>query len=178
MVNAEEPTLERLLTDLWNHSLSAGICSTIIAKHLQLPDPESLFMAGLLHDIGKLIVLKVLIHLSERGCSYDETMLEGYLAANHARFGGALMRKWRFAEEFVDVALHHHVDSSLQNHSRAVQIVAFANLLAHHLTERGGEGVAELADTHPASLLSLDSDAIMQVCGQAIEEIGQIDGLI
>ncbi len=177
MLNAEQPDFERRLGELWDHSLAAAVCSRALARLTRLPDPEILFMQGLLHDVGRLLILKVMMRLAEKGAAYEETMLDDFMKAEHARFGAELMRKWQFSKDFVDVALHHHERGDLKKYAPSVQTVAFANVLAHRLTDGEQQDLADLAETAQAQGLSLDATQIAGVAAEASEQIEHMKSL-
>lgn len=177
MLNAEQPEFERRLAELWDHSLAAAVCSRTLAKLDRLADPEILFMQGLLHDVGRLLILKVMMRLAEKGATHDEVVLDDFMRTNHARLGAAVMRKWQFSHDFIDVALHHHEQADLKKYSDSVRIVAFANLMAHRLSDAEGEDLSDLAETAQAQALNLEAAQIAAMAEGATAEIEQMKSL-
>ncbi|MFQ5596662.1 MAG: HDOD domain-containing protein [Nitrospiria bacterium] len=98
------------LKALWKHSLSCAYGAEAIAKRLQLKNPEEIFSMGMLHDIGKLMLLKIIIDLENRGAfskKADRREVIEILNANHGQFGASLLKKWRYSPEYAQVALWH-----------------------------------------------------------------------
>lgn len=103
------------MTQFWRHSVSVGIVTKLLAARLRDPSPERFFVAGLLHDIGRLVLFKqapelAAAALAEAGRSGRllldvERELFGF---DHAVLGGMLLRKWRFPESLEQTVWRHH----------------------------------------------------------------------
>jgi putative nucleotidyltransferase with HDIG domain len=99
----------------WEHSLACGITARAIASYKNLPQIEQLFISGLLHDLGKLIIYKnrpqqakaALIQARQYDLFQLETE-EELLGFNHARLGLALARKWRLPLNLEQAIGSHH----------------------------------------------------------------------
>ncbi|MCP4221439.1 MAG: HDOD domain-containing protein [bacterium] len=138
---------KKYLTDyLWEHSLSVAIAARELAERLKIDcDPEEAYVAGLLHDIGKLVIY---YHAPD---SYEQLMQEadreripfhpleaeryGY---THAETGLYLMQKWLFSDLLKNSARYHHDFSDLSAYKNAdlVRLVAFANSTIHFAVEK------------------------------------------
>ncbi|RMF81968.1 MAG: HDOD domain-containing protein [Planctomycetota bacterium] len=99
---------------LWKHLLSVGIAARLVATRCGVKEFEDAFLAGLLHDIG-LIVLDqhAHAHFSAIMTNLDasKTLPEnerGVLGFDHTRLGEALANTWRFPESTVAAIRHHH----------------------------------------------------------------------
>ena len=112
--------MEKNTVGLWEHSFGCGIAANIIAKKLQLPEPEEISTAALLHDIGKVIIKLKLEedyeHLLTLINEKDISMLEAeseLLATDHAEIGQLLARSWYLPEKLIEpIAFHHDVEKS------------------------------------------------------------------
>jgi len=93
------------MVDFWDNSILCGISARTLAAHVRAPEPERLFLAGLLHKIGRLVFY------STRPNEYRQVLLQGprgdaaIAAAEHAVFGfnyaelgAALLRAWNLPE--------------------------------------------------------------------------------
>jgi putative nucleotidyltransferase with HDIG domain len=130
-----------VIEDLWTHSTSTAIEATKIAQDQQAPYGvfEDSFIAGLLHDIGKLILAN---RLPEE---YERTVLEAtrsqiplWIAENesfsvtHAEVGAYLLAIWDLPNSIVDaVAFHHNPSASEIRHFSALNAVHAANTFVH-----------------------------------------------
>ncbi len=103
------------IRDLWKHSIAVAIVSRYIAEKSRRASPHDCFVAGLLHDIGKLIMEEhfrdffgqVLKLQKEEGLSFVDAE-KRVLPANHALIGGYLVRKWRFPDHLIEAIERHH----------------------------------------------------------------------
>jgi putative nucleotidyltransferase with HDIG domain len=115
---------------LVDHSIGAAYLASLIAEDAG-ESPEEAFLYGLLHDIGKLLILK-LAHDSGRQLqpSSEEDLAE-LIAEKHAEFGGYLLEQWKLSERLVDPVVWHHQPDQAEQHPRAAAVAAAANRLAH-----------------------------------------------
>lgn len=128
---------------LWQHSVESGLAARRIASVCFYKDPEQAFIGGIMHDIGKLIILmaddqkyqeiqrKI---MSER--VEDQVAEIEILGASHTDLGRRLMDKWHMPEEVHVCAQHHHTPDQAGEYSELVAIVAYANLLSHAFGNR------------------------------------------
>lgn len=133
--------------DIWLHSIACAFTAEEIANELKLPPEkrESLYIASLLHDVGK-IVLDLYTNLeeakfyevSQENPSYDFLQVEWLvLGVDHGLVGGYLLKRWNFPEDITfAIRAHHDPDLMLQKEMSA--IVALANILVNLLGLTGG----------------------------------------
>ena len=123
--------------DFTRHSLACGIVARILAARKNIKDTEQLFVSGLLHDIGKLIVFKYYpdhareaIHSarSSNRCLYQAE--REILGLNHTHIGRHLIRKWRLPDELAANIVHHHTPAKSPDPTKA-GIIQLADLLVH-----------------------------------------------
>jgi putative nucleotidyltransferase with HDIG domain len=103
------------MEQFWKHSVACGLIARRLSRITGRGDPERAFVAGLLHDIGQLILLQavperalaVLAHARTRDVLLyaEEKALLGF---DHATLGGMLLRKWNFPFVLVSAVLEHH----------------------------------------------------------------------
>ncbi|MCU0578822.1 MAG: HDOD domain-containing protein [Desulfobacterota bacterium] len=99
----------------WEHSLASGIAARAIASYKNLPHIEQLFISGLLHDLGKLIIYKNLpqkakavLTQARREDSFQVETEQDLLGFTHAQLGTALTRKWRLPLNLEQAIGGHH----------------------------------------------------------------------
>ncbi len=134
---------ERISNDLvdldsfWRHGIYSGILSRLIADKCQVLHGERLFVAGLMHDIGRLIIAyklpkltRAILDLCEQqgvGLYEAEQQILGF---SHADVGAELMKSWNFPQAQQDVARFHHNPAAAQDNVLEVNIVYLANIIA------------------------------------------------
>ena len=128
--------MQNAMLGLWEHSLGCAITSRLMAKRKGLKDYDDIYAAGLLHDIGKIILLL------EFPKEYKEAMNEAKLKnitivetegdhfiANHADIGSWLAEKWLFPRNLVEVIKYHHNPHLSKNAPIETAIVHLADIL-------------------------------------------------
>ncbi len=100
---------------LWSHSLAAALAARILARRAGFGDSELAFLAGLLHDVGEMILLhgdprgfeRLVEQVRQNNLSLVDKEREIY-AFDHASIGVALLEFWNIDPEIGDAVLRHH----------------------------------------------------------------------
>ena len=124
---------KKLLQTIWDHSVACAMASKRLADRGDL-DVEEAFLAGLLHDCGKLMVLKGIDHIEDEDKSLSITlpvMLE-LMETLHARLGHAVLESWRLPESICKAAQLHN-DEVNGRTDPIVTIVQAANVISRKL---------------------------------------------
>jgi len=110
------------MRDFWKHSLSCGIVAKILASHRPGVSEERMFVAGMLHDIGRLTMLMTfpgslgsVIQLARDNTFPLHEVELTQFGFTHADIGGELLRGWRLPSALVDVIRHHHTPALAEN---------------------------------------------------------------
>ena len=125
----------------WRHSLGVAACAATLAPFARLrPDP--LFLAGLLHDIGRLVLVvthpvayaEILQHRAQKDCLQLDAE-RAVLGFDHAQIGAELCRHWRIpAPIAAAVERHHQVNPDAPElPADMADVVHVADVLAHAL---------------------------------------------
>lgn len=123
------------LVPFWCHALLSAHLAQRLAVELGYPRAEEAYLAGLLHDIGRLALLAAApdayapLFDREAQTSLDEE--RSRFGLTHAEAGGWLAERWRLDPLFCDSLRYHHEDGSrVRDAHTLVQIVYLANQLA------------------------------------------------
>jgi len=128
--------------EFWRHSLGVGVGGRMLAK-VAGQEAEAVMAAGLVHDIGKL-VLDVVARTEYAAAvtriqegEPSETVEAELLGATHGEVGGWLAVKWKLPDLVVAaITYHHHPSAADATHRPVVAVVTLADSLAHALTQR------------------------------------------
>ncbi len=142
---------------IWDHCGRTAYFARCIALETgETRIAESAFIAGLLHDIGKIVLLsldaRLLDQISDlvknRRIRTTAILEELSIGISHATIGGLIAEKWNFPEELVDAIRHHHspLDPGIKNRDLVMTVY-----LANHMCNR---------DARHADLLFLESDVL------------------
>lgn len=122
----------------WRHSVATGVCAQLLARRLKL-NPDSAFTAGLLHDIGALVLAtrfpaqyeEMLAYRRQHDCS---TLVAEHavFGLDHALVGSTLASHWKFPLAMQSAVASHHAPDPAWTASLEL-VVHAANALAHAL---------------------------------------------
>lgn len=123
-------TRQNALRDLWHH----GLATAILAEHIAIAVPglhaPTCFLHGLLHDIGRALLLQIFDEIEESGTRFGAEEVDRTIDSLHGQFGSALLQRWRFDESFGEVAMFHHQPQKSFSHMKTVACIALAGSLA------------------------------------------------
>lgn len=128
--------LERQAADLWTHSLATASAAGTIAGRLEVEEPEEINLAGLLHDLGKVVMavqmaedLERIMKLVEGGRFGLEAEAE-VLGFTHPEVGAWLGESWKLPDSLIAPIRFHHQPSLAKEHRFQTAIVHLADILA------------------------------------------------
>jgi HD-like signal output (HDOD) protein len=129
----DDPERRVLLHRLWDHSIVCAMASKHLAT-LAGDDRGESFLAGLLHDVGKLMVLKALDQLEEKDGhdAFTPDVVDELMTLLHAQLGHDVLVSWKIPESICRIALHHH-DERVEPHDALLIRVQAANSIARKL---------------------------------------------
>ena len=135
---------------LWRHSVSCALMADLLGRELSMSSQTSGFTAGLLHDIGKILLsLFVDQKFSEIMTVVETENISFHLAEkkvlgiNHAEIGGEMARIWDFPDRLRSVIIHHHLDKPEAFADDLVLLIYLADLLVLMFgQDLGKEGLA------------------------------------
>ena len=117
---------------LWNHSLDVAEAAANIAGRSGMVNRDEAFLAGLTHDVGKLVILNLPAaslarqeRLTRSGCP-DPIVERVILGEDHAAIGARVLRGWRFSESIAEAVESHHTPE--RNASPLSSVLYFAEL--------------------------------------------------
>ena len=168
------------LKQFWWHSLRCAVVAKRMAAEWEVGSPDEAFLAGLLHDIGKVVLwinFKKPYEALLAECGTDADLMlagEAAMGASHAEVGAWLLERWCLDPLAVDCARYHH-----ESHDRIlqalgmVQVVHVANLLCRIGDDRGDAGL-----TAAMQLLGREAHECRRLVGQADEEARHVAALL
>ena len=122
--------------ELWEHSLGCAVVCNVLARRLDVNDPEEISTAGLVHDIGKVAIKIELPHEYKRILSVSEKeeisvmdAEENILGLSHAEVGGWLSKSWNLPAKLVEPITCHHQPGKAKKEKLATAIVHFSDIL-------------------------------------------------
>lgn len=128
------------MKSFWQHSIACGVTAKIIASQRREPNIESYFLAGLLHDIGSLILYTGLPKAASQIVSHARKhnkllhLLEKKaLGFDHAQLGGMLLKEWKLPKHLCDAVTNHHQPKSTDPLHFETESVHVGDIIVHSL---------------------------------------------
>lgn len=124
---------------LWEHSYATAILASIIARYANSKDTAAIYTAGLLHDIGKVLLNRPLelesYNHEERDPAVHVVNYEHQLLhTDHAKVGMALLEQWGVPEVITIPVGFHHSEEQPEKEQMSSDIVRLANFLVNNTT--------------------------------------------
>jgi len=181
-MNRNFANLEQLV---WENSMASAICATKIAKHLKKSFGDEIFLLGLLHTLGQVVLLarketqqdylKVIETIKVKNIDYVAAEQEVFGFA-HPLIGALVAKKWNFSADTCQVILHYH--DTVQGTKpefpieEKTSIVKLADMLAHLSQVGSPEGYPDLNDQAVAlaTYLGFDKATAKETLTKLIEE--------
>jgi HD-like signal output (HDOD) protein len=130
-------TRHKELENFWDHAFTCGLAARIVAEHLGLQSGQ-FFIAGLLHDFGKLAMLLAFDQRYDPGRWFTEISTPGMLSAEmdsfsttHAEVGSRLLQHWQFPDTLISSLRYHHAPGQAGKLVGYALVVQLADFLAH-----------------------------------------------
>ncbi|OOZ40754.1 hypothetical protein BOW53_06450 [Solemya pervernicosa gill symbiont] len=141
------------LNRLWQHALTTAVVARSLAKVSGYAEPDEAYMAGLFHDLGKMVL--ALSHSAEYREIADQAqggrdlivLEQQRLDISHDQVGAHVLESWGLPTFIVDAVRYHHEPvSTLQDAHHLVKITWLANIAAQHNYQSGSEETAGAAN--------------------------------
>ena len=171
--------------ELWKHSVAAAVAARLIARHLN-DDANLAFTAGLLHDIGKVVLTQsleeVYFKLIRETEVQQQSLLETeqkLLGVQHAEVGGRLLSRWKFPPNIVAAVWFHHAPKGAGAHQRLAAYAYLGNIVAHFMGYGYGHQALALRGREDAlSVLGLPPESIPKFMMESFEQLSAIESLL
>jgi HD-like signal output (HDOD) protein len=164
---SENPFFDSYLDELWMHSHGSAFGARWLAHNCGLRGiADEIYLAALLHDVGKLYLIKSIEQLSTSDAIsvlFDNDQIMEIFDSMHVEQGYRLMQHWNFPAMYCDVTRFHHLQD-LDPVNKMLVIVRFVNQVCHKV----GLGLKKEPDidlkaTIEAELLDIDEQQISEL---------------
>lgn len=157
---------------LWKHSVAVALASSLFAQRIKLSNVNLTFTAGLLHDIGKVILneyvadefAEIVRRVADEGTSFGEAEHQ-VLGFSHEEVGAMIAEKWKLPDPIVRCIRFHHTPGQLDPSDTLVDTVYLANCVCLLL----GIGLGEDGLHYRADQAVMERHALSE---HDLEEVG------
>lgn len=176
--------IQQAMSGLWEHSIGCALASGAVAKAAGFEDPEEFTVAGLLHDLGKVVTAVQLPELNaaimktveqKQVCYYDAERL--VLGFGHDRINAWLARHWNLPPNVREAMTYHHHPDRAQFYQQTAAVVHLGNFLVR-VFEYGNGGDDQIAYFKPAAMkvLKLKMKDLEPVMDELSDQLMEISG--
>ncbi len=170
----------------WKHSLGCGVTSKLVARKLGMKNLEEVFIWGLLHDLGKLVLDTYFNYdfLEIISMARDKDILirdaeQKVLGFDHSMVGGIVADKWNLPAALIKVIRFHHDPPQANESMRMVSIVHLADVLCRAIN-MGNGGDSKIPFIHEESwkLLGFNRQSIKTLFPEMEQEFKKAKALL
>jgi len=145
------------ISDFWKHSLAVAVVSKSLGEKTKIASPDSCFVGGLLHDIGKVILAQYFQDLFEKvwntakreNISFYEAEKKE-ISIDHGRIGAHLATNWELPENFIDVIRWHHDVRNDSESKKLILIIYLSDIIVNSYNTDPDCNI-DLSFMHPAA---------------------------
>jgi len=133
---SKDPSVHKIMGKLWRHSVGCAIGASWLARQTGFQAlANETFISGLLHDVGKLYVLKVVDDIKASGeieSLPSDIVIHEVMQQLHTEQGYALMVHWNLPEKYCQIARDHHL-ADLDGNNFVLLMVRLSNQMCHKM---------------------------------------------
>ncbi|KMP11927.1 hypothetical protein UR09_02285 [Candidatus Nitromaritima sp. SCGC AAA799-A02] len=169
------------MDSFWRHSMATGVLAKRLAIEHNGHSSERYYVAGMLHDIGSLVIYNKnpikskealeRSHKEKENLFVSESKVFGF---DHADVGGALLESWKLPQPLVEAVAYHHYPSAAKTDKKLTAVVHIADVMAYEMKYTGsGEHSTPELELESLELLGVTKShlaGIMEELGNTIDE--------
>lgn len=174
------------MSTFWHHSVYCGVTARLMAKRCHILHTERLFLAGLIHDVGQLVIYYQLPELARKVLEKADDTDSGLYAAErkilgftHGEVGRELFKLWGIPESLQEIAECHHIPADAREFHLETAIVHLANSVVN--TVEPGRNINECEqqiDSGALKLSNLGQDDFPEILAEADAQFMEVIKLI
>jgi putative nucleotidyltransferase with HDIG domain len=167
------------MASFWQHSITIAIIARILATCRREANVERYFVAGILHDIGELILctqapelVKKMAVISRESGDPHFAIQRSTLGFDHADLGGELLKLWRIPTNITDPVACHHDPEQAGNYPMEASIMHVADVIGHAMQVGfSGEQFVPPLNQHAWERLAIPTSMLPTILAQADSQL-------
>jgi putative nucleotidyltransferase with HDIG domain len=172
--------------ELWKHSMSTALIAKTLARKINYQFADQAFTAGLLHDIGKVILNTYMTSMFEKVIQKVQTENIPFMEAeqqilgfDHAEVGSRVAERWNLPKELVEAIAKHHSPVTAEINPMLTSIVHVADATSMSMgIGLGGDGLLYPFDGYATQKLGVTEDMIEQIIAEIADALIDAETLI
>jgi putative nucleotidyltransferase with HDIG domain len=167
--------------ELWRHSLAVSVAARGLANELKIRAADEIFTAGLLHDVGKLVLGEFvqedysdILQALAQGMTF-EAAEAAVLGIDHAEIGARVLAQWSLPDNIVHAVRWHHAPEKFGGVDIMLDVVHVANMLCLMIgIGVGREGLLHEPSPVVTRRLGLEPQHLEKVASQTLQWVGEL----
>jgi len=170
---------------MWKHAVSSAIIAKTIANKLAMNNPNMIFTASLLKDIGKIVLDKYVAEklptintlLKDKRLNFREAEKE-VLGVDHAELGGMIAEEWNFSHRMVKIIRHHHLHDMTNKKDPEIAVVYLADCMCTMMGfAAGADGLVYRFYQEASQELGLTDETLSKIISDFTADLEEIEKL-
>jgi putative nucleotidyltransferase with HDIG domain len=183
MLNNEIPAYDLEKGMLLQHSITCATCARIIAQRIGYKDCEEAYTAGLLLDIGKVILSRfaedqfnqIIEKTKDNKIPFNIAEQE-VLGFDHPRIGGRIIKKWNLPPILIEAVQYHHQPEKAETNKTLTYIVHFADAISDMLgIGLGSDGLMYVFEENTLDVLGLSKEDMESIMSELVDKIQSME---
>lgn len=174
------------MTSFWRHSVACGVIARTLATWRRVSNAERFFVAGILHDVGQLMLATALPPVMMELLLQSREALQPFhlaeterLGFDHADAGGALLHAWKIPANIADPVAYHHHPSRAEQFPLGAAIIHLADLICQAMDYgRSGEWCVPPLDPDAWERLGMSPHQLGSIIKQAEPQLEETFGIL
>ncbi len=185
LFDAEDELISEMIRSIWEHSLGAGIIARSIARRRGFKNEDELFLAGFLHNAGKIIMaafcpddyMKVenAKLRDDRESSEVEYDILGY---THIDAGKILAERWQLSPLIKAAIAFHHTPYEAREYQIEIAVANVSNIWSHSLYFGGGKGKISRVDDDAWNTVGMDIEDVEPIMSKAEGVFEEVEPIV
>ncbi|MEN6319886.1 MAG: HDOD domain-containing protein [Syntrophaceae bacterium] len=171
------------MESFWRHSVACGIAAKILATYRRCEmNVERFFAAGIIHDIGRLVIYKRIPETAQEmihRCKANKELLyvveKEVMGFNHSNVGRVLVKYWNLPPSLEDVVAYHHSPKDAKRYPIETSVVHVADIIVHAMQYgNSGEMYVPPLDKKALELIGVPLSILSPTLNQLEKEVNDV----
>jgi HD-like signal output (HDOD) protein len=171
------------MESFWRHSVACGLAAKILATYRRCEiNVERFFAAGIIHDIGRLVIYKKIPEAAQAMILHCKSHREPLFSVeketigfDHSELGRYLMQFWNLPPSLEEVVAYHHTPQEARRYPIETAVIHIADIIVHAMElGNSGEQYIPPVDEKAWQLIGIPTSALSPTLDQLEREVGDV----